>query len=437
MDAENEYYYDEKAGTLYYYSESGVSGKSFARPTSDYILKFDGIDGITVKDFTFTGTDDYFLTVNGHHGSLGAGDHDEDDLVAGEYQVYAGAFPRRSAIFMNDVQNVVISGCDFFELGCEGITARGWMKDITVENCSFESIGASAIRFGENIREYEMDPWQEGAEGNTNIVIRNNYLKDISTDYLSAAIQLTTAYNCKVQYNTVEDCAYSGISVGWQWSYNANGDELSRNVEGTDISYNYVSGFMNESHDGGAIYLAGPNTMPDNTALLNTVHHNYILYSADTGDGLGSFAAGFYFDGASSSYRVYENVIVAPAYGAASGETDYSAYGITAEQAARLAATRNGATYIYLQHITNQVVNNITLENNIVLNVRATDTSNQRTEVYQSYLANAAGVNVTDNSSTVYVNGVETVPSAAQSIIAGAGATDHNGSVADITDNVY
>ena len=432
LDKEGEFYYDKANGTLYYYSESGVSGKSFARPTSDYLLYFTDVKNVSIEGFGFTGTDDYFMTQYGHNGSLGAGDHDHP----GGY--YAGGFPDRSAIFMGDAQNVTISDCRFYELGCEGITARGWLTDITVEGCSFEHIGASAIRFGENIRATAESngkkPWIDGEEGNTRIDILNNYLKDISTEYLAPAIQLTTAYNCRVQYNTIDDCAYSGISVGWQWEYPVG--TLYRNVEGTDISYNYISGFMNESHDGGAIYVAGPNAAKDNTALTNELHHNYILYSLDTGDGLGSFAAGLYFDGATSSYHVYDNVVVASAYGAASGETNYAAYGITAADAQRLAATRKGATLIYLQHITNQEVHNILLEDNIVINVRATTTSAKRTEVYNSYLQNASGRNVKDNGSTVYVNGA-TVSAAASATITEAGATGHKGVPSDITDNAY
>ncbi len=438
LDKNNEYYYDEATGTLYYYSTEGVAGKTFAHASSDYILMLDGVSNVTIKDFSFTGTDDYALTENGLCASLGAGQ------LGSRYEdtrLYAGAFPDRSAIYMNDVTNALIQDCDFYALACEAITARGWMQDVTVEGNTFSDIGSAAIRFGQNIRaEVEpsgIAPWIDGREGNVNIVIRENYLKDISVEYLAAAIQLTTAYNCSVQYNTIDDCGYTGISVGWQWSYPTK-SALCRNVEGTDISYNFVSGFMNESADGGAIYLAGPNAETSNTALLNTVHHNYILYSLDTGDGKGSFAAGLYFDGAVTSYNAYENVIVAPAYGAASGETNYSAYGITEKDAARLTATRNGATYIYLQHITNQEVYNITLSNNTVVNVRATSSSDKKTEVYKEYLGKASGRNVTE-SGTSYVNGVSasSISANAQLVIDSAGATGHKGLVSDITDNKY
>ena len=431
LDKDNEFYYDEANGTLYYYSTSGVAGKTFSRPTSDYLLKFYGAEGFAIEGITFTGVDDYFMTVNGHRGTLGGGNYNE-----AKDNPFAGSFPRRSAIFMEDVSNVTVTGCHFREIGCEAITARGWLTDITVEGNTFENIGSAGVRFGENIREVEMEPWQDGIEGNKNITVQDNYFKNISTDYFAAAIQLTTAYNCRVLNNTVSDCAYVGISVGWQWAYSTVRSGVVRNVENTEIAYNFVTGFMQESHDGGAIYVAGPNTMPDDTRIFNAVHDNYVLYNDKTGDGQGSFDAGLYFDGASSSYHVYNNVIVTPAYGAAEGETDYEKYGITEATAKRLAAARDGATFIYLQHITNQVVNNIVLENNIILNVRATKVDDQRKEVYKTYLKNAAGKNVTDNNSTVYINGWSNLRDAARIIMA-AGAIDHLGNMDDIVDNVY
>ena len=156
----NEFYYDEAKGMLYYYSTSGVGGKTFTHASSDYLLMLDGVKNITIDGFSFTGTDDYYMTVYGHNGTLGAGQIGGVKYEGDTYR--AGAFPRRSAIYMNDVENALITNCDFYELGCEGITARGWMKDVTVENNTFENIGAAGIRFGENIREYEAYPWVDG-----------------------------------------------------------------------------------------------------------------------------------------------------------------------------------------------------------------------------------------------------------------------------------
>ncbi len=433
LDKDNEFVYDEANGKLYYYSETGVEGKSFSRLTSDYLLKFDGITNLTIDGLTITGVDDYFMTEHGLNGTLGMGDYDNPGN-----RTYAGLFPDRSAIYMRDVSNAVIKNCTFSELGCEGITARGWMENITVEGNSFTNIGAGTIRFGENIREMEMDTWQDGVLGNVNVVVQNNYLKDVSTKYTVAGIQLTVAYKCLVDGNTVDDCAYSAISVGWQWAYSTTRPTLCRNVEDTTISNNFVSGFMNRTHDGGAIYVAGPNTMVDDERIFNTMVNNYVLYTTDTGDGSGGFDAGLYFDGASSAWLCKGNVIVAPAYGADESETRYDDWDTTPEEAARRKAARDGATYIYLQHITNQVVNHITLEDNMIINVRETKKDKQRTEVYSAYLQYAPGKKVTDNDSTIYYVGMDAneLRDAAR-IIMTTGSSGHKGDMNQITDNNY
>lgn len=439
VDSDNEYYYDVENGTLYYYSANGVDGKSFAYPTSDNLLKFDGIDNVSIKGLSFTGVDDYHMTEYGHNGTLGSGDYD----VKVDVTVKAGPFPDRAAIYLNSIRNLEIAGCSFYELGCEAITARGWMKNATVTECTFENIGASAIRFGENIRidDDGQDPWKDGVEGNKDITITENYLHGISRHYLTPALQVTTCLNGLIQYNTVENTSYSAITVGWQWSYSTTRTEMLRNVENVEIANNFVSGFMSEADDGGGIYMAGPNAAVEDTRIFNSIHDNYILYNVRTGDGLGGFNPGIYFDGASSSYHCYNNVIVEPGYGGHESESDYADYGIDEFTAERLAAAREGASsYIYLQHITDQEVHNILLENNYVLNVRSDKKDDWRREVYNSYLdiAIQRNSNVIERD-TVYVMGMspDVLPREVTTIIPVAGATGHNGIIEDIVDNVY
>ena len=438
LDSDNEYYYDLKNGTLYYYSANGVDGMTFSYPTSDNLLKFVGVDNLKIEGFSFTGVDDYHMTVHGHNGTLGSGDYD----VKVGVNLYAGAFPDRAALYLKDITNLSIERCSFYELGCEAITARGWMENAVVNECFFENIGGSGIRFGENIRADEPTlSWVDGAQGNKNITITENYLHNISRNYLTPALQVTTCLNGLIQYNTIENCTYSAISVGWQWAYSNVRTELLRNVENMEIANNFVSGFMRAGDDGGAIYVAGPNTAVEDTRIFNSIHDNYILYNEKTGDGMGGFNPGIYFDGASSAYKCYNNVIVEPGYGATASESDYAKYGVSDQTADRLEAARDGASaYIYLQHITDQEVHNILLEDNYILNVRSTTKDAKRVEIYNSWLdvAIARNSNVIEYN-TVYVVGMspDVLPREVAMIIPVAGATGYNGIIEDIVDNVY
>ena len=438
LDTENEYYYNESTGTLYYYTENGTDGKSFARPTMDNLLKFENVGGLRFEGITFTGVDDYYLTENNHFGTQAAGDHNIGTT-------YAGGFPDRAAIYLKNVSDVSIKNCQFVELGCEGITARGWMTDIVIEECTFKNIGAAAMRFGENYREHEQQLWVDGAIGNKDIDILNNYLENISLDYLTPALQLTTCMNVNVKYNTVKNTAYTGISIGWTWGTPTVDRGYVTNLENVDISYNFISGFCNRGDDGGAIYVLGrpySTIKEEDHTYINRMHHNYILYDRGTGDCKGGLNAGLYLDGSSSNWHVLKNVIVAPAYGAAEGETDYEKYGITAEIAERMQYNRELMIMIFPQWVSNQQARNILMEGNYLLGMRSEDEAEQYKEAFKVYMDKSLtgkepeerGLILKD---TTYVVGTSWIPSEAGRIIESCGSKGAKGIVSDIMDFIY
>ena len=229
------------------------------------------------------------------------------------------------------------------------------------------------------------------------------------------------------------------MAVGWNWAYSSTRAEFILSLENVEISYNYVSGFMTEMADGGAIYVTGPNAPVDDATLKNFMHHNYVEFTDNTGDGRGGFLAGIYFDGASSSWHCYENVVLQNAYGAAEDETSYGEYGITYLESQKLMVRRTPAVFIYVQHIDNQETHNLLLENNIVLNVRAKEPTEQRYEVYRNYIITKDAVNGRNviERDTLYVVGLSDIPREAARIIMGAGCIDYFGNVEEIADNVY
>ncbi len=434
VDSENEYFYDAERGVLYYYSETGVERKCFERPTSDYLLKLENVENIRIEGISFTGVDDLYLSKTGHSGTLGGGDVFAEGAIDGYHP-----FPTRSAIYLNNVSHLNVLNCSFYELGCEGITARGWLEDVTVDSCVFDTIGSAAIRFGDDIRERVRETWVENVIGHRDISFTNNYLNNISTEYRAPALQLTTCQSGVIQHNTIKNTTYSAMAVGWNWAYSSSRVEFILNLENVDISYNYVSSFMTEMADGGAIYVTGPNAPVSETEYINFMHHNYVLYTNNTGDGRGGFVAGLYFDGASSSWYCYENVVTEHAYGASDEENRYTQYGISEETAQALRSRRALAIYIYVQWIDGQETHNMLLEKNYILNVRATDKKEQQFETYKNYITvkdAVAGRKIMEKD-TVCIVGIQEIPREAGRIITEAGAEDYFGDVEDILDNVY
>ena len=203
-----------------------------------------------------------------------------------------------------------------------------------------------------------------------------------------------------------------------------------------DVSYNYVSGFMQNIGDGGGIYLTGGNAPIANTEYFNYVHHNYVLFDKGTGDGLGHMVTGIYFDGAASNWKCYENVVVEQSYGAVAGE-DQGFDLEDEEDAAYLKALRNryrGSTFIYMQHILGQITHNNLLDNNYILNVRATNPEKQKIEVYKTYIV--AERNIVEQN-THYVTDIDRMPVGAEDIIYSAGADGHLGDPEILYGNDY
>ncbi len=428
VDSEGEYYYDEMAGKLYYYSEGDVSGKTFARGTNDYMFVLSGAQNVTFSGLHITGIDDAYLSHNDGCNSLDNGG--ATGIPIGEFDRYP--VYDRSAILINSGQDIVVRGCDFDELGARAIFARDIVKNVIIEYNSFVRLGGGGIHFGDGTlqRTYKKDVSEF-----ENITVTNNYFYDMGREYRTGAgIFINFGRNLTITHNTLKRCAYTAIGVGFTYStsgiYPTGEAYHMTNVE---IAHNYISDFMHEIGDGGAIYVTGACATIGYTDYFNFLHHNYIVMTNITGNGLGHMICGIYFDGATSNWHCYENVIAEQSYGAVAGEDD-ARYAAGDRYVTQLRKRRTGTTYIYLQHINGQETYNILCEDNYILNVRATTADSQQTEVYRTYVV--AERNLVEKD-THYVRGVTVIPAAAEIIAANAGAFGHKGNTDLLRNNDY
>ncbi len=426
VDSEGEYYYDDYNGKLYYYSASGLSGHTFERGTNDYMFYFDDVKNVTVSDLRITGVDDAYLSHNDGVNSLGG-----TGAVGEPITEQVPAFDR-SAILLDDCYGITVRNCTFEELGARAIFGRGVLSDIRVESNTFKRLGGNAVQLGNGKLEVN---WRVGTCTIENVTVTDNYIYDVAREYYTcSAVWLNQGKDVTITYNTVDTCSYSGICVGYTFGVPsiAPGGNYYHNYN-VEIAYNYISGFMHELGDGGAIYVTGGNSKRDDTRYFNYVHHNYIPMTNKTGNGLGHMLVGIYFDGSSSNWLCYENVIAEQSYGAASGEND-SLAGAGDPYTVALRKRRAECYFIYLQHISGQKAHNILCEGNYILNVRATSTESQKTEVYRTYVD--AERNLAE-SDTHYVRGVSYIPATAQSIARTAGCFGHKGTTDILKNNDY
>ncbi len=432
VDSEGEYYYDELSGKLYYYSEDGTAGKSFARGTSDYMFILRGVKNVSFTGLIFTGMDDDYLSHgDGCTSYPGSG---ADGRVKSANEAENHAYDR-SVILLDSCYGLDVYGCRFYDLPVRAIFGKGVLENITVDSCSFERLGSNAIHLGDATAERK---WVTGKNHIEDLIITNNYMHDIGLVYFpSAAIWVHYGRNVELTYNTIDTVSWSGIALGFTYSVvSTEPGETFCNIYNADISYNFVRGYMQNIGDGGGIYVTGGNAPNDNTEYFNFMHHNYVLFDNGTGDGLGNMVTGLYFDGSASNWKCYENVVVEQSYGAVAGE-DYGFDMEDEDTEKYLQALRKryrGSYFIYMQHITGQITHNNLLDNNYILNVRATNPQQQHLEVYGTYIV--ADRNIIERN-THYVTDVNRIPAGAEDIIYSAGCVDHTGDPVILYDNNY
>ncbi|MBO5653634.1 MAG: hypothetical protein J6S44_05420, partial [Clostridia bacterium] len=380
----------------------------------------------------FTGMDDDYLSHNdGCTSYPGSG---ADGQIKSENEAKNHAYDR-SVILLDSCYGLEVYGCDFYDLPVRAIFGKGVLKNITIDSCSFVNLGSNAIHFGDATAERN---WNSNKNCVENMLITNNYVHDVGRVYFpSAGIWIHYGRNLTVTYNTVDKVSWSAIALGFTYGIpKSDPSESFCNLYNVEVAYNYVTGFMQNIGDGGGIYLTGGNAPITTLGYFNYVHHNYVLMSNGTGDGLGHMVTGIYFDGSASNWHCHSNVVVEQSYGAVTGEDD--GFDMSNEDDVKyLTALRNryrGSTFIYMQHILSQITHNNFLDNNYVLNVRATDPKKQHEEVYKTYIVKERNI---IEQNTHYINGVERIPASAEDIICTAGSYGHEGDPSLLWDNNY
>ena len=371
VDKEGEYYYDVDNGKLYYYTEQGLDGLTVSYPTMENLLVFREARNLTISDLTIWGLDDYTLTRIGMAASQAGANALGDGLKL------ETSFSRRAAIAMYNAYGVTIQDCYIHDIGGAGIYMEGRVEDTLLMGNELEMIGDSGIRIRGYAAGNNEFSYRSGAE---RVTITQNYLHEIAQSiYNAPALYMASCKDVEIYKNTIIGCNYSGMSLGWSWSKATWEEHGGYNLYNVNIHHNYITDFMQFLSDGGAIYVLGGNLKPDNPKQINFMHHNYVVFSDTTGNGLGGQCDGYYFDGSSTNWSNYNNILVEQSAGADRGDKpgasdrDYALY-----------MRRKGSHYIFKQHTTTGSAwsYNIHSTDNFIFNVRATSAKTQQSEVF-------------------------------------------------------
>ena len=370
VDENNEYYYDIQTGKLYYFNENGIEDTTFAYPTLDNMLVFRNARNLTVSDLTIWGVDDYLMSEIG----LAAGQAGSNQFGS---DIGHNGFTSRAALAFYHAHNVTVQDCYIHDIGGAAIYMEGRVEDTDITGNEIENIGDSAIRVRGDRKANNEFSDKSGAE---NVRVINNYIHQVAQDtYNAPAIYFASCKDVELAQNTVIGCSYSAYSLGWSWSRATweEGDKI--NLYNVDIHHNYITDFMQNLGDGGAFYVLGGNLKPDNPKLVNFIHHNFVVLSQYSGNGLGVHTSCYYFDGSSTNWDFYDNIAVNYSAGADRGANANASY-----KDYTMYTRRTRRNYIFFMQwtVATAYSYNIQSRNNHAFNVRATDPELQQKEIY-------------------------------------------------------
>ena len=416
VSREGDFYRDGKSGALTYYTEGDITAHTFAIPRLARLFSLLHINGVTFEGIAFTGTDDFKLSEFGTTSGQASCD--------GRFHDY----PNAAAIYGNSCKNLTVKNCRFYDLGCEGISLRGRVEDLTVTHNVFRNIPSAAIRSGGPLGNWD-DKY-----GNLRLTITYNDLDNIATVYYaSPAICMASTKDSLLSRNTITNCSYSGYSVAWCWDETKIPRGKRVNIDNVEISENYIASFCTEMCDGGAIYVLGCNAPRDYHELFNFVKRNCVVYTNKTANGNGNLVCGIYFDGSSTNWHALDNVIVEQSLGGHPSDTGIE--NLPARYVTRLQNRFSGSFFGYTQHHGTPAPDfNILWERTHFLNARGADRDADMKDAFRGLLCEERWCTEKDS---VFVHGWNDLPETAVRVIENAGCDERKCNLDELKNNRY
>ncbi|HZY63149.1 MAG TPA: right-handed parallel beta-helix repeat-containing protein [Edaphobacter sp.] len=289
-----QFYLDTDASRIYYVPRPGedLNTADVELPIMPSLLTLTGSPEAPVHDIRFEGIEFTHTTwlqpdTNEGYVSLQAG-----YLVTGKRDRLPdngeGMMRIQTAVTVLGGKRISFLQDNFQALGTAGIALAGGTRDSIIANSVFTDISGGAIFIGDTTA-YPLDP----QEKSSNNKVERNVITHVALEYRDN-VGIMGGFNngLTIDRNTVEDIPYTGISVGWGWNYEGEGD-TQRNIR---ITRNKVRNFMLDLYDGGAIYTQAQSPG-------SVVCANYIDFSGT------HHANGIYLDERSRDYEVHNNVV--------------------------------------------------------------------------------------------------------------------------------
>lgn len=295
LDEEGEWYLDTHENYVYYkprYFED-MSTADVVIPAMEKLITIKGSVGAPLKNISFKYIDFEYTTWNYPTTNRG--------FLNGQNATYSnseGGQLMDGAVELQNARNITFDGCDFSRIGSIALKMTGATQSCSVIGNEFYELSGSAVAVGDvassawNVRYPTEEKYYL-----TDILVANNYIHKVATDYNSAAaICAGFPKNTVIRNNELTDGSYSGMHTGWGW-----GSTAASGTENFVIENNYIHDFMNwRLYDGGGIYTLGNTGGTEENP--NHIRRNYFK-------DIKNWHGDIYPDEGSTYWKISENVI--------------------------------------------------------------------------------------------------------------------------------
>ena len=268
VDTPGEWWQDYATGKIYYMPrpDDDIEHFSMTAPAATHLVAIEGSEARPVEYFEFENiefensawnrpTERGHVTLQGGFPLTDAYKLQQEGLpwnAALENQAWTER--PDAAVSVRNAARIGFSGCTFAHLAATGLDFVASVRDSSVDGCTFDDIGGTAIMvgsFAEGAHEAHI-PFLQTADERLfcdGISICGNIVRNATVeDWGAVGIGAGYVRNTDISGNEVSHVNYSGICVGWGWTAHENGMRNNR------ITGNYVHDFARQLYDAGGIY---------------------------------------------------------------------------------------------------------------------------------------------------------------------------------------
>ena len=255
IDQPGEWCVDRKEGICHYLPRSGedMASAEVIVPQVETLVSVQGTLDDPVRHMRFEG-----ITFK-HSNWTMPYDQGYLNVQAGQYTIeptvgntqYVGRPP--AAVYVAGAQNLVFKRNVFTKLGSTALDLHYGTRDCEVVGNVFYNIAGSGISHAKlsdpDVEFHTPYNPEDKREMSVNDRIHNNYIELVGDEY-GGCVGIVGGYSTavKIDHNELRDIAYSGISLGWGWTYEPNA------MRDNMIRWNHIDNPCTIFADGAGIY---------------------------------------------------------------------------------------------------------------------------------------------------------------------------------------